>query len=137
MAQRKVVTRSVTGGLRSRAWWVIRKNKRFVLPDLLSTLADGNQKDPAANLRKYLGRLVRVGILEILPERVRDGKETSNGLYGYRLVRDVGPKAPVVRKNEPGVYDPNGKTVFEPLEVAAPPRAKPHPADEAYTGDAP
>jgi hypothetical protein len=102
--------RTVCLGLRARAWWVMRKNRRFTLPDLLTTLADGTQKEPAGNLGRYLRHLARAGILEIETERVSDGKLTSNGLLSYRLIKDVGPKAPVVRQD--GVYDPNAGALY-------------------------
>jgi len=102
--------RTVSVGLRPRAWWVIRKNRRVTLPDLLMTLADGSQKCPGGNLGRYLRCLARAGILVVDPERVDDGKLTSNGVLRYRLVKDLGPKAPVLRKD--GVYDPNAKTLY-------------------------
>jgi hypothetical protein len=104
-------------GLRARAWWVIRRSKRFTLPDLLCTLADGSQKDPAANLKKYLARLVKVGILDVAKDRKDDGKLTSNGLYDYRLARDLGPKAPVAIRDSLNVLDPNSGQVLEPKDA--------------------
>lgn len=95
--------REQSRGLRARAWWVIRKNRVTTLPELLLTLNDNSHKDPANNLGIYLRRLTSAGLLN--RRRVADGKLTSNGIYQYRLVRDVGPKPPVCRKE--GVYDPN------------------------------
>lgn len=85
------------------------------------TLADDSQADPGGNLKKYLARLVKVGILAVAEERVPDGKLTSNGLYRYRLILDVGAKAPVIRRDSLGVYDPNNGREMEPLQE--PPQA--------------
>lgn len=100
--------RTVCQGLRARAWWVFRKNRSMTLAELLMTLADGKQKCPEGNLSHYLRQLVKVGILS--RERIPDGKLTSNGVYRYRLIKDLGAKSPVVRKKE--VFDPNGSTVY-------------------------
>jgi hypothetical protein len=95
--------RTRTQGLRARAWWMLRKNRSTTLQELLLTLNDGKYKNPGSNLIKYLRRLSHAGILE--RERIDDGKLTSNGLYRYTLTKDLGPQAPVIRKQ--AIYDPN------------------------------
>lgn len=104
--------RTVCMGLRARAWWVLRKNGAMTLTELLLTLADSRHKCADGNLSRYLGRLTKAGILS--RERVPDGKLTSNGVYRYRLMKDLGAKAPVVRKQE--VFDPNSLKTY-PLKV--------------------
>lgn len=104
-------------GLRAQAWWVIRKRGRFTLPDLLLTLATAEHRNPEDNLKKYLARLVKVGVLEVAKERVPDGKLTSNGLYAYRLAKDLGPQAPIVRWRGNKVFDPNSQRELEPLQA--------------------
>ena len=95
-------------GLRSRAWWIIRKNKTTTLAELLMVLNDGSRKNADRNLGQYLTLLTKVGVLS--RERISDGKLTSNGVYLYRLMLDLGAKNPMVRKN--GIYDPNSKTLL-------------------------
>lgn len=100
--------RTVCVGLRARAWWVLRKNRAMTSTDLLMTLDDGKHKCADGNLTRYLRQLTRAGVLS--RERVSDGKLTSNGVYCYQVIKDLGAKAPVVRKHE--VFDPNSSTVY-------------------------
>ena len=99
--------RNVCIGLRAKAWWVIRKHKVVTLQDLLMTVANGTEKAAYNNLRNYMRALGSAGILKVEEVRMPDGKLTSNGLIRYRLEKDIGPKAPVVRRHPAGVYDPN------------------------------
>ena len=102
--------RTRTGGLRARAWWVLRKNTSMTLIELQTTLCTGREKNPVANLRKWLTGLVAVGIVEV--ERVADGNTHSNGSYRYTVARNLGPKAPIVRAHGGGVFDPNSGEVM-------------------------
>lgn len=97
--------RTVTGGLRAKAWWVLRKNRSMTLAELMLTLCDGSEKEAESNLRRWLNSLVKAGVLT--RSRVADGKLTSNGSYQYHLVKDIGPKSPVVRASGLTVFDPN------------------------------
>lgn len=97
--------RTLTGGLRAKAWWVLRKNRSMTLAELMLTVCDGKEKNAESNLRGWLNKLVCAGLLT--RERIEDGKLTSNGSYRYTLVKDVGPKAPVVRTSTGEVFDPN------------------------------
>jgi hypothetical protein len=108
MAGVKGMRRTHSQGLRARAWWCMRKNKRMTLAEILLTLNDNDQTVPERNLQIYLNALCKVQILK--RERIADGKPTSNGVYLYILLRDVGRKNPVLRAD--GVYDPNSKTVL-------------------------
>ncbi len=111
MRQGQQAPRTRTGGLRARAWWVLRKNRSMTLIDLQSSLCTGSEKDPVANLRKWLTKLVAAGVVVI--ERVDDGKPTSNGSYSYTVVKDLGPKAPIVRAQGGQVFDPNSNAIIE------------------------
>lgn len=109
MRKGQMAPRTMTGGLRVKAWWVLRKKRHVTLSELLLTICDGSEKSAETNLRGWLNKLVTAGLLE--RERVADGKLTSNGSYLYRLVKDIGPKAPVVRASVSKIFDPNnGKT---------------------------
>lgn len=94
-------------GLRSRAWWVMRRRGAFTLAELLATVAEGHEKDAASNLGRYLRALAAAGILKAEGRTVPD-KPTSNGCLRYRLVRDLGRDAPVWRASRREIYDPNG-----------------------------
>jgi hypothetical protein len=104
--------RTATRGLRQRAWWVIRARKTVTLPELLSSLADGTEKNAANNLSGYLGPLVKAGFLVILDKRQPGHLMTSPGHSRYQLRRDNGRLAPVVRQSERVVFDPNTGETF-------------------------
>ena len=98
--------RNTTRGLRQRAWWVIRARKTFSLPELLLTLADGSEKDAAGNLGRYLKRLSQAGFLALT------GRRAETGHLRYRVTRNNGRLAPVVRTKTREVFDPNTGEVF-------------------------
>ncbi|MDD2764981.1 MAG: hypothetical protein PHE83_13520 [Opitutaceae bacterium] len=109
--QTKARPRQQTRGLRQRAWWVIRARQVVSIPDLLSTLADGSEKNAAKNLSRYLAALVRTGFLQELSRRPGTAP-TSNGYKRYTLVRNNGRQAPVVRQHQRTVFDPNTGEAF-------------------------
>ncbi len=117
MRQGQKAPRTRTGGLRARAWWVLRKNRSMTLIDLQSSICDGSEKDPIANLRKWLTKLVAAGVVVI--ERVDDGKLTSNGSYSYTVIKDLGSKAPIVRAQGGQVFDPNSGTLIVETRLIA------------------
>lgn len=96
-----------TRGLRQRAWWVIRARGVVSLPDLLATLCDGTERAAHSNLHRYLRVLLRAGYLAELPQRQPGTRVQSNGHKRFRLVRDTGRQAPVLRQRQGVVYDPN------------------------------
>jgi len=102
--------RTITVGLRAAAWWVLRKNRSMTLTDLMMAVCSGREKNAETNLRGWLNKLAAAGLLK--RERIEDGKPTSNGTYRYTLVKDLGPKAPVVRVSDGVVFEPNsGETL--------------------------
>lgn len=105
--------RTRTTGLRERAWWHLRAHKVVTLKDLLTTHALGHEAAPDTNLFKYLSALARAGVLARIARRVP--ARQSRGLVQWRLVRDLGPKAPVWRERSFAVYDPNADEIL-PLD---------------------
>ncbi|SIQ95397.1 hypothetical protein SAMN05421829_108131 [Aromatoleum tolulyticum] len=101
-----------TRGLRQRVWWVLRARGTVSLPDLLSTLSDGSERDACANLSAYLRALERAGFVAVLEQRHPGHTPTSNGYKRYRLVRNNGRQAPVVRQAHGVVFDPNSGETF-------------------------
>jgi hypothetical protein len=81
------------------------------LAELQLTICDGSEKSPESNLRHWLNKLVHVGVIS--RQREPDGKLTSNGTYRYRLEKELGPKAPVVRAKTGAVFDPNSGEILE------------------------
>lgn len=99
--------RMKSGGLRAKAWWVLRNRKTATIETLLNTLGDANQKDAESNLRKYLAALVKAGILRTEAQRVPGKALTSNGFKKYVLVIDCGPDAPLYRVKLGHVFAPS------------------------------
>ncbi|MDF0377659.1 hypothetical protein [Methylophilus sp. YYY-1] len=112
-----------SGGLRAKAWWVMRNRKSATLESLLNTLADGSQKDAESNLRKYLNALARAGILKVETRRQPGKALTSNGHHRYSLVIDCGVSAPVWRKSLNQVYCPDTAKVYEIEQATGPMKA--------------
>lgn len=102
--------RNVTTGLRQRAWWVMRRHGVFTLPDLLATVASGDERDAKSNLGRYVRALASAGILKA-EGRLPPEKRNSNGVLRYRLVADLGREAPVWRLRRHEVYDPNSGAI--------------------------
>jgi len=108
------VARTKAAGLRNKAWWVLRKNKSMTVCQIQQSICDGSEGNSETNLRVWLNHLAKAGLFERV--RVDDGKLTSNGSYEYRLVKDLGAKAPVVQKSKGVVYDPNSGNIY-PINV--------------------
>lgn len=104
--------RMSTGGLRQRAWWVIRRREVFTLAELLDVVATGSEGDAKSNLRKWLKALAGGGVLKVDAKLVPGFALTSPGFLRYRLVINNGRKAPVWRASRNEVYDPNTKTCY-------------------------
>ena len=106
--------RKSTVGLRERAWWHFRAHKVVTLKELLTTHAEGQERDATSNVYKYLLALERAGILQRAAKRIP--ARQSKGLVVWRLALDLGPKAPVWRQTAREVYDPNSERVFSLVE---------------------
>jgi len=95
------------GGLRERAWWLMRQTRRFTIADLLDTLADGSERDARSNLTKYVRALERAGIVQRMRRKVPGFSATSPGAVLWMLKLDLGRKAPVWRMRKGEIYDTN------------------------------
>jgi hypothetical protein len=89
------------------AWQAMRVMRRFTPVDLMTTAEIGED-----NIRKYLKGLSRAGVVRLVKKR-QPGIPGSRDLW--MLVRDTGPKPPLVRKD--GVYDQNTRNVYPYPEV--------------------
>ncbi|MDN3578679.1 hypothetical protein QWZ03_18085 [Chitinimonas viridis] len=92
-----------TSGMRAKAWWLIRKQVKFSMVDLLSTLA--SKANQGRSLPEYLRALTAAGYLQPM----RKGASGAR----WMLIRDTGRQAPVWRPTVGEVYDPNlGEVVW-------------------------
>lgn len=106
--------RQISPGLRERAWWHFRAHKIASMKELLTTHAEGGERDATSNVYKYLLALERAGILQRCAQRAP--ARQSRGLVIWRLALDLGPKAPVWRQTAQAVFDPNSGRVFRAAE---------------------
>lgn len=106
-----------TGTLRVKAWRAMRQRKKFSLKDIIVLVANGDERDIAGNVGKYLRALERTGYLTRMPRREPGLATTSNGHLRYLLVRDSGPLAPVSRTGKATVYDPNTEETHHVAEA--------------------
>lgn len=100
--------RTVTRGIRERAWWHLRAHKAATMKELLTTHASPELKAPRITLFKYLSALARSGVL--CKRTPVAGGETL-----YSLKKDLGPQTPVWRERESSIYDPNSGDIL-PVE---------------------
>lgn len=117
--------------LRVRAWWVMRETAVFSLQDLLLTVADGSERGAVHNLRAYIRALEAVAVLV----QVRaHGLQQLSQQQPWRLARDLGPIAPVVRRNPHQVWDGNRRAPVPPVPAPTQPQPRPsHPPSHPIT----
>lgn len=97
-------TASQAPGLQ-QVWQAMRiMRARFTTGDLLTTA----QTSESA-VHKYCRGLARAGFLRLVQARV-SGRPGSRDVWA--LVRDTGPTAPIRRKDNSAVYDPNTGVVW-------------------------
>ncbi len=99
---------------RSRIWKALRSLGKATVPELCQMAARGDEKLPEAQVRNYLGYLVKSGYVSVLARRERGTAPTSRGFKRFLLLpnRDSGPKAPVPRRRRGQVYDPNTRKSY-------------------------
>lgn len=107
-------------GLREQAWWLMRERRKFDLATLLDTLATGEEANAENNLLKYIHVLERAGVLVRSKHRTPHtvGMVGSTGHTVWMLVRDLGRHAPVWRRSQHGLFDPNAGCLVAAEEVA-------------------
>lgn len=98
--------RTVTRGIRERAWWHLRAHQCATVKELLSTHASPDLKAPRVTLVKYFSALARAGILA---RRV----PVAGGEAVWSLKRDLGPQTPVWRERSGEVWDANADRVLK------------------------
>lgn len=97
MVRRVPLKRNRRNSARNQAWASMRVMRRFNAPDIQTTAGLAR-----SNARKYIAALVRHGYLRLLSKtRFEAGSYNT-----YLLVRDTGPKAPILR-SDGSLFDPN------------------------------
>ena len=104
-------------GLRGKCWWLMRELSTFTINRLLETYADGTEKDAHNNVDNYLFRLQACDVVERLDRRQPGDALTSPGFVVWRLKRNLGLLAPVWRREQKVLWDPNAGQVV-PLKTA-------------------
>ena len=112
----QISPRTVTIGLRPRAWWVMRRRTSFTITELMATLCDGTERDAYGNLAKWIRALEKAGILKRDEKRQAGSALTSPGMLRYHLVINSGREAPVWRAKSNTVYDPNTGILYQLAE---------------------
>jgi hypothetical protein len=107
-------------GLREQAWWLIRQRGRFSINTLLETLATGQEADAPGNLLKYISQLENVGVVKRSKHRLPADPHVigSTGYTVWMLQKDLGRSAPVWRKRDRAMYDPNANQLLTPTAAA-------------------
>ena len=112
--------RSPVKTARQRVW-----NAMHVYDDFISIDMELSAEINERNLRAYLYALYRAGYLRLVRPR-QDGENFGYAIW--RLVEDTGPLAPIVRRDQSGVYDPN-------LDQFIPFQEKPEPVKKERIHD--
>ncbi len=86
-------------GIPAAAWAWLRIHRKGRIEDMLASIATATQPAAEATLRRYLAALEAAAYVQ----RIRRG----GGAGRYLLVSDTGRHAPVHRRGQCVVYDPN------------------------------
>jgi hypothetical protein len=100
----------VADTLRQRGWAAMRLSSRFTTGTIAKLAARVTDTWPEDNLRRYILALCRAGYVVRLPKRVGQPEVGAAAPMQWKLVRDTGPHAPVLRRRGTCFYDPNLQT---------------------------
>ncbi len=101
------VRRPAQDTLRTRLWRALRLKRKASLPQLLTLAARGSERAAENNAWMYLRALHSAGYIERLATRAPGISPSSRGRIRWLMLRDTGPKAPVVRPRHRAVVDHN------------------------------
>lgn len=92
-----------------RLWNALRIEQKGTIGGFVSMILQEDEDEQAAMTaaQKYICALCRANYMVRLPGRSRGTAVTSNGYVRYLLVVNSGPKAPMVRRIEKSIFDPN------------------------------
>jgi len=96
------------GGGVENMWRTIRILAEFTPRDIAAHATTDTVRVSEASARSYCGLLHRTGFLRVVyPSRPKKNPAV------YRLIRNSGPKAPMIQRVK-RVFDPNTNEVFDP-----------------------
>lgn len=92
---------------RQRAWAAMRIRRVFTIGEIASDAARHDTEAERDNARRYIAALRAAGYAAEAPRRISGTALTSNGFKQFRLLRNTGPRAPVVSEGRACIHDPN------------------------------
>ncbi len=101
------VRRPAQDTLRARLWRALRLKRKASLPELLTLAARGSERAAERNAWMYLRALHSAGYIQKLPSRAPGTHPNSRGHIKWLVIRDTGPRAPIVRRRHREMVDPN------------------------------
>lgn len=93
------------GGLRARAWWVLRLDGIATIAAILSAVRRREETGAVTNLHTYFRALVKSGHLSV--------SKRAKGVNQYTLTNNTGPCAPIWRRSREQVYDQNSGAAID------------------------
>jgi len=99
--------RPVADTLRQRAWTAMQLSGRFTVGSLAVLAARPEDRHAIRTLHRYTRALLAAGYLVVLPARAASAATGAAAPRQWRLARDTGPHAPVLRKQGTVFFDPN------------------------------
>lgn len=93
--------------LRQRAWRIMRMGESFTVQQLTMAAAGDEDQTPENNLQRYIRALCQAGYLIEMRMRQKGTHLTSNGFKRFKLIKNTGPQAPVVRRHRNSLFDRN------------------------------
>lgn len=99
--------RSPGNTLRQKAWRAMRRMVTFTISDVLVLAQSGSEKSARSNIEQYIRDLNAAGYVQELQSRVRGTAPGSNGYKRFRLLKDTGEFAPIVRSSRSELFDRN------------------------------
>lgn len=121
-------------GLRGQCWWLMRQLPLFTINELLETYADGTEKGAHNNIAHYLRSLEACDVVERLRRRAGDAV-TSPGYVVWRLKHNLGMLAPVWRRKQKVLWDPNASQILPFKAAQAEKKDSPVPFSEPNSND--
>lgn len=99
--------------LRAKLWAALRALEKGTVNDLLELAQTGTEKNATNNAQRYIAALRHAGYVRRLMQLEPGTAPTSNGFPRYLLVKNTGPKAPVVDNKKKIVRDQNTGKIFQ------------------------
>jgi hypothetical protein len=99
--------RLVRQSLREKVWRAMVMLRKATIPELVSYVSVGGERDAENNILKYLRALEKAGYVVRDARRVPGTSPTSPGFVRWVLIEKTGPVAPAYSESKKHLYDPN------------------------------